>query len=136
MKGTSLSTLKGSRDMYADVFLCQFCYLSSIVCFSPQTNSSCKTASTCSLVTMAFTSSSVSSSSIRFPYTPGATCQNQSKPAFVTFPSHSKKPQSRLVSVSAVGDVSADGTTYLIAGAIAVALVGTAFPILFSRKDT
>ncbi|XP_078446447.1 uncharacterized protein LOC144715416 [Wolffia australiana] len=37
--------------------------------------------------------------------------------------------------VAAVGDVSAEGTTYLIAGAIAVALVGTAFPILFSRKD-
>jgi hypothetical protein len=34
-----------------------------------------------------------------------------------------------------VGDVSADGTTYLIAGAAAVALLGTAFPILFSRKD-
>ena len=38
--------------------------------------------------------------------------------------------------VAAVGDVSADGTTYLIAGAVAVALVGTAFPILFARKDT
>ncbi|XP_061353334.1 uncharacterized protein LOC133298117 [Gastrolobium bilobum] len=38
--------------------------------------------------------------------------------------------------VSAVGDVSADGTTYLVAGAIGVALIGTAFPILFSRKDT
>ncbi|XXG80829.1 hypothetical protein AAC387_Pa09g1602 [Persea americana] len=38
--------------------------------------------------------------------------------------------------VSAVGDVSSDGTTYLIAGAAAVALIGTAFPILFSRKDT
>ncbi|XP_077238971.1 uncharacterized protein LOC143880106 [Tasmannia lanceolata] len=37
--------------------------------------------------------------------------------------------------VSAVGDVSADGTVYLIAGAAAVALLGTAFPILFSRKD-
>ncbi|XP_058109580.1 uncharacterized protein LOC131252847 [Magnolia sinica] len=38
--------------------------------------------------------------------------------------------------VSAVGDVSSEGTTYLIAGAVAVALLGTAFPILFSRKDT
>ncbi|KAJ8533827.1 hypothetical protein K7X08_007151 [Anisodus acutangulus] len=38
--------------------------------------------------------------------------------------------------VAAVGDVSADGTNYLIAGAAAVALLGTAFPILFSRKDT
>ncbi|KAG6416448.1 hypothetical protein SASPL_123878 [Salvia splendens] len=37
--------------------------------------------------------------------------------------------------VAAVGDVSADGTVYLIAGAAAVALLGTAFPILFSRKD-
>lgn len=40
-----------------------------------------------------------------------------------------------LTVVAAVGDVSADGTTYLIAGAAAVALLGTAFPILFSRKD-
>jgi DnaJ-class molecular chaperone len=31
--------------------------------------------------------------------------------------------------------VSSDGTTYLVAGAVAVALLGTAFPILFSRKD-
>ncbi|KAL5202264.1 hypothetical protein ABZP36_013216 [Zizania latifolia] len=38
--------------------------------------------------------------------------------------------------VAAVGDVAAEGNTYLIAGAVAVALVGTAFPILFSRKDT
>ncbi|KAB2013613.1 hypothetical protein ERO13_D09G150000v2 [Gossypium hirsutum] len=38
--------------------------------------------------------------------------------------------------VAAVGDVSADGTNYLIAGAAVVALVGTAFPIFFSRKDT
>ncbi|KAK4268741.1 hypothetical protein QN277_025353 [Acacia crassicarpa] len=38
--------------------------------------------------------------------------------------------------VAAVGDLSSDSTTYLIAGAIGVALVGTAFPILFSRKDT
>ncbi|KAL2612299.1 hypothetical protein R1flu_023991 [Riccia fluitans] len=37
--------------------------------------------------------------------------------------------------VCAVGDVSADGTTYLIAGAVVVALVGTAFPLFFSRKD-
>ena len=42
----------------------------------------------------------------------------------------------RLVAVSAVGDVAAEGNTYLSAGAVAVALVGTAFPILFSRKDT
>lgn len=37
--------------------------------------------------------------------------------------------------VCAVGDVSAAGTNYLIAGAIAIALVGTALPVLFSRKD-
>ncbi|GLJ16134.1 hypothetical protein SUGI_0268970 [Cryptomeria japonica] len=37
--------------------------------------------------------------------------------------------------VCAVGDVSSEGTVYLIAGAAAVALLGTAFPILFSRKD-
>ncbi|KAK9290933.1 hypothetical protein L1049_009112 [Liquidambar formosana] len=40
-----------------------------------------------------------------------------------------------LTVVAAVGDVSADGMTYLIAGAVAVGLLGTAFPILFSRKD-
>nr|GEU56303.1 DNA repair protein RecA homolog 2, mitochondrial [Tanacetum cinerariifolium] len=38
--------------------------------------------------------------------------------------------------VNTVGDVSSEGTTYLIAGAAAIALLGTAFPILFSRKDT
>ncbi|KAM0855315.1 hypothetical protein ACQ4PT_049882 [Festuca glaucescens] len=38
--------------------------------------------------------------------------------------------------VRAVGDVAAEGNTFLIAGAVAVALVGTAFPIFFSRKDT
>ncbi|KMT11073.1 hypothetical protein BVRB_5g111610 [Beta vulgaris subsp. vulgaris] len=37
---------------------------------------------------------------------------------------------------AAAGELSSDSTTYLIAGAAAVALVGTAFPILFSRKDT
>lgn len=47
-----------------------------------------------------------------------------------------KSKKRSMTVVAAVGDVSADGTTYLIAGAIAVALVGTAFPILFSRKDT
>ncbi|KAK3034264.1 hypothetical protein RJ639_032199 [Escallonia herrerae] len=45
-----------------------------------------------------------------------------------------KKSRSLTV-VAVVGDVSADGTIYLVAGAAAVALVGTAFPILFSRKD-
>ncbi|KAL2481564.1 hypothetical protein Adt_34530 [Abeliophyllum distichum] len=46
------------------------------------------------------------------------------------------KERRPLTVVAAVGDVSAEGTTYLIAGAAAVALLGTAFPILFSRKDT
>ena len=45
------------------------------------------------------------------------------------------KKNRSLTVVAAVGDVSADGTVYLIAGAAAVALLGTAFPILFSRKD-
>ena len=45
------------------------------------------------------------------------------------------KKRSSMV-VAAVGEVSADSTEYLIAGAIGVALIGTAFPILFSRKDT
>lgn len=38
--------------------------------------------------------------------------------------------------VCAVGDVSEAGNTYLIAGAVAIALVGTALPFIFSRKDT
>lgn len=45
------------------------------------------------------------------------------------------KKQRSLKVVAAVGDVSADGTTYLIAGAATVALLGTAFPILFRRND-
>lgn len=40
-----------------------------------------------------------------------------------------------LTIVAVVGDVSADSTPYLIGGAALVALIGTAFPILFSRKD-
>ncbi|GJN36335.1 hypothetical protein PR202_gb25184 [Eleusine coracana subsp. coracana] len=51
-------------------------------------------------------------------------------------PSTMMRRTRRLVAVAAVGDVAAEGNTYLIAGAVAVALVGTAFPILFSRKDT
>ncbi|KAH1090138.1 hypothetical protein J1N35_017395 [Gossypium stocksii] len=47
-----------------------------------------------------------------------------------------KNEKRSLTVVAAVGDVSADGTNYLIAGAAVVALVGTAFPIFFSRKDT
>ncbi|GAU38796.1 hypothetical protein TSUD_163710 [Trifolium subterraneum] len=46
------------------------------------------------------------------------------------------KNRSSSIVVSAVGDVSSDGTLYLVAGAIGIALVGTAFPIIFSRKDT
>ncbi|KAK9714182.1 hypothetical protein RND81_06G077500 [Saponaria officinalis] len=42
----------------------------------------------------------------------------------------------RLTVTAAVGDLSSDSNTYLIAGAVAVAVLGTAFPILFSRKDT
>ncbi|KAK4377524.1 hypothetical protein RND71_003820 [Anisodus tanguticus] len=49
-----------------------------------------------------------------------------------------KKKFRSLKVVAALGDVSSEGTNYLIAGAgaAAVALLGTAFPILFSRKDT
>ncbi|KAL7095581.1 hypothetical protein ACP275_10G033200 [Erythranthe tilingii] len=45
------------------------------------------------------------------------------------------RERKQLTVVAAVGDVSSDGTVYLIAGAAAVALLGTAFPIFFSRKD-
>ncbi|XP_020179050.1 uncharacterized protein [Aegilops tauschii subsp. strangulata] len=49
----------------------------------------------------------------------------------------SAAPGVRMATVArAVGDVAAEGNTFLIAGAVAVALVGTAFPIFFSRKDT
>ncbi|XP_073066573.1 uncharacterized protein [Primulina eburnea] len=46
--------------------------------------------------------------------------------------SSKRKP---LTVVAAAGDVASDSTVYLFAGAAAVALIGTAFPILFSRKD-
>ncbi|KAI3447707.1 hypothetical protein Pfo_004372 [Paulownia fortunei] len=49
--------------------------------------------------------------------------------------SQKNKERRPLTVVAAAGDVSADGTTYLIAGAAAVAFLGTAFPLLFSRKD-
>lgn len=49
-------------------------------------------------------------------------------------PSIGTKKRSNVV-VAAVGEVSADGTTYLFIGAATVALLGTAFPVLFSRKD-
>ncbi|KAF8395534.1 hypothetical protein HHK36_019482 [Tetracentron sinense] len=59
------------------------------------------------------------------------------RPAQLVFTvSRSRNEKKRsLTVVAAVGDVSADGTAYLIGGAVAVALLGTAFPILFSRKD-
>ncbi|KAL6865317.1 hypothetical protein ACP4OV_016468 [Aristida adscensionis] len=60
-------------------------------------------------------------------------------PAGVAVPSMRRAraaARGRLVAVAAVGDVAAEGNAYLIAGAVAVALVGTAFPIFFSRKDT
>ncbi|XP_057970223.1 uncharacterized protein LOC131159370 isoform X2 [Malania oleifera] len=47
----------------------------------------------------------------------------------------SKKRGSSSTVVAAVGDVSPDGTAYLFVGAAAVALLGTAFPVFFSRKD-
>lgn len=47
-----------------------------------------------------------------------------------------KNRKRSLTVVAAVGDVSADGTTYLFIGAATVALLGTAFPVLFSRRDT
>lgn len=65
----------------------------------------------------------------------------QSSPSFYARPtpvgssvSWQKKKRSSTV-VAAVGDVSAEGTTYLIAGAVAVAVLGSAFPIFFARKD-
>ncbi|KAG8376924.1 hypothetical protein BUALT_Bualt09G0114700 [Buddleja alternifolia] len=73
--------------------------------------------------------------------TPISLCSSNGKTAFLgsklssRCTIHKIKVTRRLTVVAAVGDVSADGTTYLIAGACTVALLGTAFPILFSRKD-
>ncbi|WCJ28327.1 hypothetical protein M5689_010028 [Euphorbia peplus] len=50
--------------------------------------------------------------------------------------SHNREKKRSLTVVAAVGELSADSNNYLIAGAAAVALLGTAFPIIFSRKDT
>ncbi|XP_030542613.2 uncharacterized protein LOC115749779 [Rhodamnia argentea] len=72
---------------------------------------------------------------ISLPSSVGASLANRASIAGRTAAKKKKKGRSLTV-VAAVGDVSADGTTYLIAGAAVVALVGTAFPILFSRKDT
>jgi len=68
----------------------------------------------------------VSNTRVSFAASPGLPCAAIQR----------NKSRSSRVVVSAVGDVSADSTVYLIAGAVAVALVGTAFPIFFSRKDT
>ncbi|KAL0926985.1 hypothetical protein M5K25_003245 [Dendrobium thyrsiflorum] len=57
------------------------------------------------------------------------------KPKCFGFRPATSQSFSRVVSVSAVGDVSADSNIYLFAGAAAVALIGTAFPIFFARKD-
>ncbi|CAF2363372.1 hypothetical protein BRARA_J02898 [Brassica rapa] len=64
---------------------------------------------------------------------PSSSSWGSSSPSNVTLP---RNKRSSSVIVAAVGDVSSDGTIYLIAGAAAVALVGTAFPILFKRTDT
>ncbi|CAL9187886.1 unnamed protein product [Musa hybrid cultivar] len=78
--------------------------------------------------------SSSSSSSPRPP--PAAAVAPSLRPAVPAFPWCGRRPAaSRVVAVSAVGELSSDSNTYLIAGAIGVALVGTAFPILFSRRD-
>ncbi|KAK6942985.1 hypothetical protein RJ641_028362 [Dillenia turbinata] len=48
----------------------------------------------------------------------------------------SKKNKRRpMTVVAAVGEVSSDSITYLYIGAAIVALLGTAFPAFFSRKD-
>ena len=67
-----------------------------------------------------------------------STCSVTASPATLPGCSWNKTSEKRKrpsTVVAAVGDVSADGTTYLIAGAALVAILGTGFPILFSRKD-
>ncbi|KAG6771570.1 hypothetical protein NC652_016121 [Populus alba x Populus x berolinensis] len=68
---------------------------------------------------------------------PGSSAAMPAGSKFLSWNISQKKSKNKrsLTVVAAVGDVSADGNTYLIAGAAAVALLGTAFPILFSRKD-
>eukprot|EP00271_Cylindrocystis_brebissonii_P008793 TRINITY_DN23297_c0_g1_i1.p1 TRINITY_DN23297_c0_g1~~TRINITY_DN23297_c0_g1_i1.p1 ORF type:complete len:134 (-),score=18.67 TRINITY_DN23297_c0_g1_i1:595-996(-) len=81
--------------------------------------------------------------------TSAATCAappaftNQCQPCLassrkVTF-NQQVKLQTRGVSRSRVqavaGEVSSDGNTYLVLGAVAIALVGSAFPVFFARKD-
>ncbi|MCL7041813.1 hypothetical protein MKW94_030667 [Papaver nudicaule] len=60
------------------------------------------------------------------------------RPALVGLEMRNKKKRSlssTVVAAVPVGDVTSDGNNFLIAGAIGVALIGTAFPIFFSRKD-
>ncbi|CAL5192119.1 unnamed protein product [Lathyrus oleraceus] len=45
------------------------------------------------------------------------------------------KNRSSSIVVSAVGDVSSDGNVFLVAGAIGIAIIGTAFPVIYSRRD-
>ncbi|CAN1135187.1 hypothetical protein LINPERPRIM_LOCUS15681 [Linum perenne] len=60
-------------------------------------------------------------------------------PRLASWSSISKKKNSgrrSMTVVAAVGDVSPDGTVYLLAGAATIALLGTALPGFFARKDT
>ncbi|CAI0626760.1 unnamed protein product [Linum tenue] len=58
-------------------------------------------------------------------------------PKFASFPSKNNNNRRRsLTVVAAVGDVSPDGTVYLLVGAATIALLGTALPAFFTRKDT
>ncbi|CBI30525.3 uncharacterized protein LOC100249439 [Vitis vinifera] len=72
---------------------------------------------------------------------PGNSLKQSSLPGFYARPTPVgsavswKKKNRSLTVVAAVGEVSTDGTIYLIAGAVAVTVLGTAFPIFFSRKD-
>lgn len=73
-----------------------------------------------------------------FPPNPAKQCSPTNKPSSLcslSWNTDEKKKKRHSTVVAAVGDVSADGTAYLIAGAAVVALLGTGFPILFSRKD-
>ncbi|KAL9264865.1 hypothetical protein AKJ16_DCAP08701, partial [Drosera capensis] len=58
-----------------------------------------------------------------------------SHPGLINVTKFKGNKRSSVRPVAAVGELSSDSTTYLIAGAVVVALLGTAFPLLFSRKD-
>ncbi|GAB2226863.1 hypothetical protein Droror1_Dr00008658 [Drosera rotundifolia] len=58
-----------------------------------------------------------------------------SHPSVISVTTIKGNKRSSVRPVAAVGELSSDSTTYLIAGAVVVALLGTAFPLLFSRKD-